>query len=87
MKLSSHKVGLITGLFISLLHAIWSLLVFLGIAQSLLDWILDLHFILNPYVVNDFVFSKAVILVVLTFAVGYVLGYVFTTIWNKMIKK
>lgn len=86
-KLSGNFVGLITGSFLGLVHLLWAVLVALGYAQGLLDWILGLHFLDNPYTVGEFAVSRALTLVVVTFVVGYVAGYLFTIIWNMMGKK
>ena len=84
-KLSANLVGLYTGIIISGCHAIWSVLVALNWAQGFLDWIFGLHFIEPPYIVSDFQFITAIILVFLTFFVGYVVGYLATLIWNRMV--
>ncbi|MBI2404750.1 hypothetical protein HYV22_01060 [Candidatus Gottesmanbacteria bacterium] len=86
-KVVPHTVGLALGGFVAVMHAVWSLLVYTELAQGYLDWIFGLHFIENPYVVGEFNFSTAVILVVVTFVCGYVVGWVFGTIWNWARKK
>lgn len=80
-------VALYTGLFVAAMHLVWSLLVALGLGQLYLDWILGLHFIRNPYVVMPFDFGTMIALLVVTFVVGFVLGWVGTICWNKMVKK
>lgn len=67
-------------------HLGWAILVAIGLAQSLLDFIFGLHMIANPYQVTGFDVTKAIMLVVVTFVVGYVLGYVFATVWNNVHK-
>ena len=86
-ELNKNKVSLATGGFLGLVHALWSILVALGFAQPLLNFIYSLHFLNNPFSVSSFDLSKALLLVVVTFIVGYVAGWVFTTIWNMIIKK
>jgi uncharacterized membrane protein YqaE (UPF0057 family) len=75
-----HLVGLALGAFFGLIHALWSVVVALGWAKPLIDWILGMHFIEMEFQIADFVFWKALILVVLTAVVGYVVGLVFAMI-------
>ncbi|MBI3385823.1 hypothetical protein HY031_01930 [Candidatus Gottesmanbacteria bacterium] len=86
-KLNGNTVGMIVGAFLGLLHLGWSVLVSMGLAQGLLNWIFDLHMLSNPYVVMQFDMTKAVTLVIFTSVVGYVDGWVFSWIWNMMVKK
>lgn len=87
MKLKPMDAALYTGVFVASIHAVWSIVVALGLGQVYLDWILGLHFIRNPFVVMPFQFSTALVLIVVTFGVGYILGWVGSIFWNKMIKK
>ncbi len=64
MKLSEHNIGLVVGAFAGTMHLLWSLIVAFDYAQSLLDWILGLHFLNNPYQVQPFNLTNAIILVV-----------------------
>ncbi len=87
MKLNAQKVAIATGIFLGLFHALWSLAVSFGFAQSILDFVYNIHFLSNPFIVNQFSLTTAAILVVFTALVGYVMGYVFALIWNKWAKK
>jgi hypothetical protein len=86
-KLNPHGVALVVGSTFGLMHLVWSVIVMLGFAQGLLDFVFSLHFLSNPYVLQPFDAARALMLVVMTFAVGYVLGWLFTCIWNMMMKK
>lgn len=86
-KLSEHQTGLVLGAFFGLAHTVWALAVYLGFAQAWVDFVLDLHFLENPFVVSSFEMQKAVMLVVVTAVVGYVAGFVFVKVWNLMITK
>ncbi len=87
MKFKPMTVALYTGLLISALHFIWSVMVVLGVGQAYLDWILGLHFVTHPFVVKPFSLGTMITLLVFTFVVGFILGWVGTICWNKMIKK
>ncbi|MFA6521279.1 MAG: hypothetical protein WCT53_02755 [Candidatus Gracilibacteria bacterium] len=82
-----NRVGLVVGSLMGGLHLLWSILVAFGAAQFLMDWILKLHFLSNPYVIADFNLGFAVGLIALTFAVGYIVGWVLALLWNMMHKK
>ncbi|MDP3973747.1 MAG: hypothetical protein Q8P92_02855 [Candidatus Daviesbacteria bacterium] len=86
MKLNPNKVALTLGLMIGGGHLGWSLLVALGLAQPLLDFIFSIHMVANPYQVTGFDITKALMLVVITFGVGYGVGYIFANVWNKINK-
>ncbi|MBI4153684.1 hypothetical protein HY503_01680 [Candidatus Woesebacteria bacterium] len=81
------KAALIFGTFMAVMHTIWSLMVFLGFAQNYVNWILGLHFLNNPFRVGAFSFGRALTLIGATFVVGYIVGYIFATIWNKLNKR
>ena len=86
-KICPRDVGLIVGLTVSMMHIVWSLAVLLGWARWYLDFILSLHFVSNPFVMQSFDLGKAVMLWVITFIAGYVVGWVSGVIWNMIGKK
>jgi hypothetical protein len=85
-KIHPHTVGLIVGATVSLLHIVWSLIVMFGLANVYLDFIFSLHFVSNPFVVQSFDWGKAVMLWVITFVAGYMVGWVSGVIWNTLLK-
>jgi hypothetical protein len=84
--LNAHKAGLAFGGALASFHFIWSLLVAFGVAQALYDWVLRLHMLQIPITVLPFSLSMAVMLVIFTGIVGYLLGYCFGVIWNAIQK-
>lgn len=86
-KVKESKAALIFGTFAAVMHAFWSVLVFLGLAQPYLNFISGLHFLNNPYKVLPFNLSTAVMLIAVTFVIGYLVGWVFAKIWNKLQKR
>lgn len=87
MKLNVQKTALMFGTFAGLMHTVWSLLVFLGFAQAYLDWMIGLHFLVNPFTVSAFNLTTAIMLIASTFVIGYLVGWVFSTVWNSLNKK
>jgi hypothetical protein len=63
---------------------LWSLLVALGVAQPLIDFLFWIHFIKPIYVIEPFAFGRAGILVLVTAAIGYVTGIAFAMLWNRV---
>ena len=83
-NMNKSKVGLVFGVFIGGLHFVWSILVAFGWAQPLLNFVFMLHMIKSPFIVGDFNVWIALSLVAITSIIGYVVGYVFAFIWNKL---
>lgn len=89
MKLDKNKVALVLGIFFGLVHLVWAILVLLipGGLQTFLNWIYGVHFLNNPFFITEFNLTRAVFLVLVTFAAGYIFGWVFAEVWNWIQKK
>ncbi|MDO8516876.1 MAG: hypothetical protein Q7S33_02015 [Nanoarchaeota archaeon] len=87
MVLNKNKTGLVIGIFAAAWHALWSILVLAGVAQSLIDWVLPLHFISVLVSITTFSITSALMLVIAGFVGGYVMGWVFAWLWNWLNKK
>lgn len=86
-EVNPKQTALFLGTFVSLIHIVWSVLVLLGFAQILVDFIYWLHFLNNPFSVQSFEVSRALILIVITFCVGFGVGFVAGSLWNTVLKK
>lgn len=84
MKLDVKKTALTVGLFLGGWHLVWSILILIGLAQTLLDFVFWMHMITPPYHVTGFTLTQSGILIVVTFAIGYVGGWAFAWVWNRM---
>ncbi len=78
------KTALTVGAFIAGWHIVWSLLVAVGWAQPLINFVLWMHMMSMPWVVKPFDLTASVTLVVITWVFGYIIGYAFAKIWNRM---
>ena len=87
MKIDKNKTGLTFGFLISFMHLLWIVLVVLGVAQTLLNFILNVHMVNAPITVMSFDLVKALKLIVVTFAVGYLFGWFMAFFWNKCFKE
>lgn len=81
-ELNENKVALTFGLFLGGWHLVWSLLIITGVAQMLLDFIFWAHMIANPYKVTGFTLMQSLTLIVVTFIIGYIGGFIFAKVWN-----
>jgi len=78
-----NRVGLVLGMFLGGWHLAWSLLVAVGFAQPLIDFVFWIHFIKPVYVIEQFNIGTALLLVAVTSVIGYILGWGFGVLWNK----
>lgn len=83
-KLNKNKVGLALATIVGGLHVVWSLLIAFGWAQSYVDFVFNVHMVKPIVVVNDFNFGLAVALIIIATIIGYVVGYIFATVWNRL---
>jgi hypothetical protein len=81
---SLNKVGLVIGALIGGWHVIWALLVLIGWAQPIIDFIFWAHMIQPIYVVKPFDPLATVALIVITSVIGYIFGLLGAAIWNGL---
>jgi hypothetical protein len=79
-----NKVGLVIGALMGAWHFLWSLLVVLGWAQPILDFIFWAHMIKPVYSVKPFDALAAAVLILITAVIGYVFGFLGAIIWNRL---
>ena len=81
-RISPVKAALSVGLVLGLYHFSWVLLVALGVAKPVMDFVLKVHFIQMSYEIAPFSATTAASLVALTFAIGAAFGLIFALVWN-----
>jgi hypothetical protein len=81
--ISANKAGLVLGAVLGLYHLVWAVLIALGWAQPVIDFVLWLHMIKPFIVVEPFSLGRAAGLVVVTAGIGYVIGWIFALLWNS----
>lgn len=82
--MNPNKVGFVIGALIGSWHVAWIILILLGWAQPILNFIFWAHMIKPVYLVKPFDISAAVTLIIVTTALGYVLGFAGAVIWNRL---
>lgn len=83
-QLQIHKTGIAFGILMGIWHFFWSLLVALGIAKPILDFILALHFLNFSFEIREFNLLTAMSLIGITSLIGYTMGIILALIWNKL---
>jgi len=78
------RTGLVVAIFIGSGHLLWAVLVAVGWAQPLVNFIFWIHLIKPVYVVERFDAGVALLLVAVTAGIGYAVGSVFALLWNRI---
>ena len=82
--ISPLKTAFTFAILVGGIHLVWSILVALGWAQPLLDFIFWAHMFSMPFVVKAFDPAAALTLVVITSIIGGIFGYAMAIIWNRL---
>lgn len=80
--LDPTKTGLAVGKLLGGVHVLWSILVWLGWAQGLVNFSQWAHMVSVPVVVKAFDITAAITVIIVAALVGCVIGYAFAKIWN-----
>jgi hypothetical protein len=78
------KAGVTLAALIGGWHLCWAVLVASGWAQSVIDFVFWIHFIKPTFVVGGFNLAIALVLIAVTTVVGFVLGFIFSILWNNL---
>jgi hypothetical protein len=79
-----NHAGVVLGCLFGGMHLGWAVLVAAGVAQPIADFVFWLHFIKPVWVIESFEPFRAAGLIVLTTAIGYLIGSAFALIWNHL---
>lgn len=84
--INKNKTGLTFAFLTSSFHLMWTILVALGVAQVFLDFIFNIHMLNVSVTVMPFNIIKAATLIIATFVIGYIFGWLMAYFWNKCFK-
>jgi len=79
-----QRSGLVLGALLGGWHLLWAIIVAAGWGQSLIDFILWIHFLNPVFVVEPFSLGRAIVLVLVTAAIGYFIGLAGAVLWNRV---
>ena len=79
-QLAALKSMFLGAALLSSLHFAWLVLVYMGIAQVVMDFIFKIHMLNSPLQVQPFEWSYAFILIAITFSVGAIYGWLYSVI-------
>lgn len=87
--MNKNKIGLALGCLFAAFHLIWGLGVWLipDSVQSLLNGIFTMHGLSPVYTIIGMTFMNLLLLVIMTFIAGYILGWVFAYFHDWIHKK
>ena len=86
-SLSPQRAGMALGGLLATIHLVWAVLVAVGLAKPLIEFIMRVHMVSEPVTVLPFDLVTAIELVVVTGLVGFAVGHGFAHIWNTVGKK
>ena len=82
--MNPKKVALVGAVMLGGWHILWSLLVLVGWAQPLVDFSMWAHMVHTAVIIGPFEVGAAVTVIVVASLVGYAVGYIVATVWNKV---
>ena len=77
-----NRAGLVLGALIGGWHFLWAILVAAGWAQAVINFVFWIHFLSPAWIVGQFNAGIALLLVLVTTALGYAGGYMLAVLWN-----
>jgi len=81
---NQNKVGLVFAFMLGGIHVVWSLLVLLGWAQPLYNFILWAHMVHLSFVIGPFEAKAALTVIVIAAVLGYIIGWIAAWVWNRV---
>ena len=79
-QLAALKSMVLGAALLSSLHLAWLVLVYIGMAQVVMDFIFKIHMLNSPLQVQPFEWPYAFLLIAITFSVGAVYGWLYGAI-------
>lgn len=84
MKINKNKAGMSLGITFVAFHFTWLVLSFIGVGNLWFRWMNELHFVKANYEILSFDLITALLGLGGAFITGYVAGWVFGFVWEKV---
>lgn len=84
IKINKNKAGLSLGITFAVFHSAWLILSLVGIGHLWFRWMHELHFMKANYEMLSFDLLTALLGIGATFVTGYLVGWVFGLVWEKV---
>ena len=84
MNTNTHKAGLVGAVMLGGFHVLWSVLILLGWAQPLVNFSMWAHMVESGPVFAPFDAGAALTVIVVASCIGYAVGFILSTVWNKV---
>ena len=84
MHVHPNKVATVGAVILGGWHVAWSLLVLVGWAQPLLNFSMWAHMAHVAVIVGPFEAGAAATVIIVATAIGYGVGYILATVWNRV---
>lgn len=87
-KLNKNAAGVAAGTIAALVHALLALGVWASpeVMQKLVNLVTALHFMKMDAMVQPFSLGSAIALVIIAFCIGYAVGCIFASLYNRFVK-
>ena len=82
--MSPAKSAVTFAVLIGGFHLVWSILVALGWAQAIIDFVFWAHMLGIPVIVKAFDPTATLTLIIITSIIGALFGYFMAIIWNRL---
>lgn len=82
--LEPSKVGIAVGGTFAFVHVVWILVVLAGLGQEWISFATSMHFVSTTMTALPFDLGTAVWVTVTASIMGFIVGYVFASIWNRV---
>lgn len=81
-SVNPNRAGLVLATLLGGWHFLWALLVAAGWAQPVINFVFYIHFLSPGWMVGPFQAGIALVLVLVTAALGYAGGYLLGVLWK-----
>jgi hypothetical protein len=82
--MNKNKIGLTLGYLLAGIHLIWAILIasIPNAVQTFFNWIFKIHGLAPVIQITYMTLANAILLVITTFVIGYILGWLFACVFS-----